>query len=220
MPKIVPRHKILAFYGQTDDIVFRRMEKFTVLAKAQGAKEHSTHYVDETSAETGIMGTNPSIRYAFDKFRGLPIQEDIVSITNQNLIGNDAIRSIIIVDTGTNIGFKRDYSVIPNLEGENNSIYTYSGTFHCNGNFVSGPVKTDDDYITISFEDWEPTNENDYIYEVFEDHSETWFYIGSKKRVLMPTTLEDQPITIVHATTFNETAITGLKVPEGIQIIE
>lgn len=64
------------------------------------------------------------------------------------------------------------------------------------------------------------TDENDYIYEVFADHSETWFYIGTKKRIIMPLTLEGQPVTIVHATTFTDKDITSVRIPEGIQIIE
>ena len=65
-----------------------------------------------------------------------------------------------------------------------------------------------------------PTDENDYIYEVFNDHSETWFYIGTKKRIIMPLTLEGQPVTIVHATTFTETDVVSVRIPEGIRIIE
>ena len=64
------------------------------------------------------------------------------------------------------------------------------------------------------------TDENDYIYQVFSDHSETWFYIGTKKRIIMPTTLEGQPVTVVHATTFTETDVTSVRIPEGIHTIE
>lgn len=74
--------------------------------------------------------------------------------------------------------------------------------------------------FNITDSDWIMTDENDYIYEVFEDHSETWFYIGSAPRICMPQTLEGKPLTIVHATTFNFTGVTGVKIPEGIIIIE
>lgn len=64
------------------------------------------------------------------------------------------------------------------------------------------------------------TSEADYIYEVFADHSETWFYTGQHTSIRMPVTLEGQPLTIVHATTFNFTNVTRVEIPDGIEIIE
>lgn len=149
MSKIVPRHKVLAFYGV--GATFYRMEKFAQLAKSQGASEHARHYVDESSGETDIMGINPSISYAFDKHRNLPVQEDIVNITNNGLLGNDAIRPIIIVDTETKVAYKREFSVIPNTDGDNTNVYTYNGTFKCSGDCIVGFALTSDNYRTISF---------------------------------------------------------------------
>ena len=160
-PTIVARHKIVAFYGvtttttsenvTTTTTTFYRMRKFTQLAKSQNPIEYSRQYVDEPFAVTDIMGYNPSIAYAFDKYRNLPIQEDIVKITNEELIGDDAKRPIIIVDTETNEAYKRDFSVIPNSEGDNINVYTYSGNFKCNGELIKGTATTSDDYQTITF---------------------------------------------------------------------
>lgn len=160
-PTIVQRHKIVAFYGvtttttaggtTTSTTTFYRMKKFTQLAKSQNPIEYGRQYVDEPFGVTDVMGYNPSIAYAFDKHRDLPIQEDIVKITNEELTGNEAIRPIIIVDTETNEAWKRDFSVIPNSEGDNINVYTYSGNFKCNGELIKGTAATSDDFQTVTF---------------------------------------------------------------------
>jgi len=152
-PTIVQRHKIVAFYGVTSNntVTYYRMKKFTQLAKSQNPIEYGRQYVDEPFAVTDVVGYNPSIAYAFDKHRNLPIQQDIVDITNGELLGDDAVRPIIIVDTETNEAYKRDFAVIPNNEGDNVNVYTYSGTFKCKGELVKGTASTSDDYQTITF---------------------------------------------------------------------
>lgn len=158
---IVQRHKIVAFYGvtttttsggtTTTTTTFYRMKKFTQFAKSQNPIEYGRQYVDEPFAITDIVGYNPSIAYAFDKHRNLPVQEDIVAITNEEKLGDDAVRPIIIVDTDTNEAYKRDFAVIPNSEGDNINVYTYSGNFKCKGELIKGTASTSDDFQTITF---------------------------------------------------------------------
>ncbi|WP_303838612.1 hypothetical protein [Ruminococcus flavefaciens] len=160
-PTIVQRHKIVAFYGvtttttsggtTTSTTTFHRMKKFTQLAKSQNPIEYGRQYVDEPFAVTDVMGYNPSIAYVFDKHRNLPVQEDIIKITNEELLGDDAVRPIIIVDTETNEAWKRDFAVIPNSEGDNINVYTYSGNFKCKGELIKGTAATSDDYQTVTF---------------------------------------------------------------------
>lgn len=153
MSKIVPRHKIVAFYGvsSSSTTAYYRMTKFTQLARPQNSIEYDRHYVDETVESNDVVGYNQSITYAFDKYRNLPVQEDIVNITNSELTGDSAVRSIVIVDTETKDAFKRDFAVIPNNEGDNINNYTYSGTFKCKGNLIPGVAETEDNYRTITF---------------------------------------------------------------------
>lgn len=66
----------------------------------------------------------------------------------------------------------------------------------------------------------EPTDENDYIYYLTDNHSETIRYIGSYENIIMPTTLEGKPLTIVGMTTFNYGDVQGVIIPEGITKIE
>ena len=65
------------------------------------------------------------------------------------------------------------------------------------------------------------TDENDYIYQVFPyDHVEIWFYIGAKIRIRVPETIENLPVTVIHATTFNTRNVVVVEMPEGIEVIE
>lgn len=149
MSKIVPRHKIVAFYGVNS--TYYRMTKFTQLSKPQNPIEYGRQYIDEDFESNDVVGYNQSITYAFDKYRNLPVQEDIVNITNSEITGDSAVRSIVIVDTDTNEAYKRDFSVIPNSEGGNTNAYTYSGNFKCKGNLIAGIAETEDNYRTITF---------------------------------------------------------------------
>ena len=160
-PTIVQRHKMVMFYGvptttgtgasATTTIKFTRMKKFTQLTPSKNAIEYSRQYVDEEFSQSDVVGYAPSTSYAFDKHRNLPVQADIIKITNDELLGDDAVRTLIMVDTDTNEAYQRDFSVIPNSEGDNINVYTYSGTFKCKGALVKGTVTTSDSFETVTF---------------------------------------------------------------------
>ena len=98
---IVARHKKLAFFGVigSDGIEkFLRMPKFTQLSQSKNPIEHNRQYVDEPFQETDVIGYSPSISYAFDLHRNCEVQKDIVNITDNELIGDEAVRNIVIVD--------------------------------------------------------------------------------------------------------------------------
>ena len=148
---IVQRHKVLAFYGvpgENDSVTYTRMSKFTSLTQNKNPIEYSRQYVDEPFTETDVVGYGPTIDYAFDK------HEDIVAVTNGEKLGDEAVRTIVIIDISdtTVTGFKREYSVIPGTEGDNVNIYTYSGSFKARGEKVDvSSITTTDDYQTITF---------------------------------------------------------------------
>ncbi len=159
--KIVERHKILAFYGvpgTNDAVTYHRMKKFTQFSHSKNPIEYSRQYVDEPFQQTDVVGFAPSYSYAFDKHTDLPVQTDMVNITNEEKLGDDAVRTIILVDTTTATGttsvtataYKRDYSVIPGTEGDNINIYTYSGDLKARGEQSQVTVSTSDDWQTIT----------------------------------------------------------------------
>ena len=99
--KMVQRADKLAFYGvkgEEDAVTYHRMKGFTDMSQSKNPKEYSRQYVDEYFEQTDVTGYSPSISYGFDQYVGNPVHEDIVAITDGEMIGNDAVRSIVIVD--------------------------------------------------------------------------------------------------------------------------
>lgn len=152
---IVARHKKLAFYGipgtTSGSVTYQRMTKFTSFGLSKNPKEYSRQYVDEPNTESDIVGYAPSIGYAFDRHTDNTVHDDIISITDKELLGDEAVRSIVIVDTVTKKAVKRDYAVLPNSEGDNTNAYTYSGDFKCKGAPIFGTAETADDWKTVTF---------------------------------------------------------------------
>lgn len=160
MNKLVKRSDKVAYFGvpQTDgSSTFMRMTGFTEMAVSKNAEEYSRQYVDEKFKQTDVTGYSPSIAYGFDLYDGNAVHEDIVSITDNEYVGTEAVRQIIIVDFSTESGdggysaIKRDFAVVPDSEGDSTEAYTYSGTFKVKGEKVFGTVTSEDDYATINF---------------------------------------------------------------------
>lgn len=153
MSDLVPRHKMLAFYGvpssSTAGYVLTRMQFFTELGLSKNPVEHSRKYVDEATERTDVVAFAPSIAYAFDKHRDNAVLTDIVGITDGEKLGSDAVRVIVWVDTHTGKGILREYTVIPDSEGDDANVYTYSGTFKANGEPTQVTATSSDDWMTI-----------------------------------------------------------------------
>lgn len=166
MGTIVPRHKMLSFYGVTatttdstttpptvtTTTTYHRMKFFTQLSKSRNPQEYSRKYVDEPTQRTDVTGFAPQIDYGFDKHRNDPVLTDIVGITNDELLGADAVREIVDVDVETGVAYKRCYTVSPGSEGDDVNIYKYSGSFKANGEQIKGLAVSSDDWQTITFE--------------------------------------------------------------------
>ncbi|MDE6005488.1 MAG: hypothetical protein K2G88_08905 [Oscillospiraceae bacterium] len=161
--KLVGRTGKMAFYLVPDktkeNSIYTRMEGFTSLSTSKGAKEYSRQYVDEDFERTDVIGYATSTSYAFDRYVGNPVLDDIILIHENELIGQDAVRSVIQVDmttvekngsTCTAKGKLRDYAVIPDSDGDSTDCMTYSGTFKTRGEMTDVEVTTTDDFQTVS----------------------------------------------------------------------
>ena len=137
---LVTRDKKVAFMavaGATDE-TYTRMTKFTEMSKSSNANEYSRKYVDQPGEDSDVTGYSPSYSYAFDQY-----------------VGN----AIIVVDftqPGTTDGSykakKREYSVIPDSDGDDENTYTYSGDLKSKG------VSTD--VIVTSSDNWKTCKES------------------------------------------------------------
>ena len=158
--KLVKRHQKLAYYGVVGEsaTVYHRMHGFTDLAKSSNPEEYNRRYVDEEHERSDVVGYSPSFSYGFDQFEDNAVHADIAKIADEELTGDEAVREIIIVDmtqdgTAENSkkAVKREFSVIPDSEGDTTDAYTYSGTLKVYGKKVAGTATSADDWETITF---------------------------------------------------------------------
>ena len=85
----------------TDGSHFERLEGFTTQTHNANPKEHNRQYVDEDTERTDVTGYSESVGYTFDHYIGQPALEEIVKITEEELIASDAVRRILTVDLST-----------------------------------------------------------------------------------------------------------------------
>ncbi|MBO5060238.1 MAG: hypothetical protein J6C82_04925 [Clostridia bacterium] len=144
---MIKRSDKKAFYGipaeGTGEPTFTRMKYFTELAISKNPAEYTRQYTDEDTERTDVVRYSPSMSFNFDDYEGDAVLTDIVSIINDERLGTDAQREIILVDFSkpTDTGYeayRRTFSVIADSEGDSMDAYTYSGTFKAVGKKVKG----------------------------------------------------------------------------------
>lgn len=159
MDKIAKRSDKIAFYGivNGEDTEYKRMRGFTELSINKNPVEYSRRYIDEKTERNDVVGYAPSISYSFDKFSDDAVHNDIIAVADNELIGSDAVRSIVLVDLTAEISdgsfpaVSRRWSVIPDSEGNDTDAYTYSGTLKANGDIIKGSATTSDNWMTCTF---------------------------------------------------------------------
>ena len=164
---LVTRPKKLAFYEVYRN-VFYRMEGFIDLSYSQNPKEYSRQYVDEEFERTDIVGYAPSISYSFDRYTGNEVLSDIVKITENEYVGDLMKRRIVTVDlsgvtSGGGNAKMREYSVIPDSNGDTTDCLTYSGNFKAKGALIDCIATSNDDWQTIQVTENVEYSANAYI---------------------------------------------------------
>ena len=157
---LVLRTGKVAFYHVPGQSAYTRMEGFTSLSTSKNPTEYERQYVDEDFKRTDITGYNTAIAYALDRYKEHPVTDDIINIHENELLGQDAVRSIINVDMttaqqgGSGIwaasAKMRDYAVIPDADGDTTDCMTYSGNFKTRGEMEDVTVYSTDDFQTIA----------------------------------------------------------------------
>ena len=98
---LVLRTGKVAFYHVPGQSVYTRMEGFTSLSTSKNPTEYERQYVDEDFKRTDITAYNTAIAYALDRYKKHPVTDDIIDIHENELLGQDAVRTIISVDMTT-----------------------------------------------------------------------------------------------------------------------
>ena len=131
--KLIGRHEKVAYYGIDNGdggVVYHRMSGFTKMSTSKNPVEYSRRYIDESFEQTDIVAISPSISFSFDRYSGNPVHDDIMKIADNEILGDGAVRSIVVVDFSTDDGnciyraIKRDFSVMVETEGDSLDAYT------------------------------------------------------------------------------------------------
>lgn len=154
---LVTRNKKVAFYKVGEE--FLRMTGFTAMSKSANPKEYARQYVDEAGEITDVTGYSPSIEYTFDQFSNNKVHQDIINITEDEKVGNDAVREIVIVDlmapvadeAGGYEARKRLMAVVPGTDGDNPDAYSYTGTLKSKSKSIKGIATLSVDGQTLTF---------------------------------------------------------------------
>lgn len=156
MDKILKRSDKVAFYGVAGSYTeFSRMRGFTEFSVSKNPVEYSRRYIDEQTERNDVVAYSPSISYSFDKFSDNDVHMELAEIADMEKVGADAVRNIIIVDLSGDADEKsavfREWTVIPDSEGNDNDAYTYSGSLKANGEIVLGTATSEDGWLTCTF---------------------------------------------------------------------
>lgn len=156
MDIIAKRSDKVAFMALSDaPDTYIRMRGFTEFSQSKNPVEYSRRYLDEKTERNDIVAYAPSISYSFDKFSDDAVHTELVSIADNENIGADAIRAVVLVDVSAEGDEKpavcREWTVIPNSEGNDSEAYTYSGTLKANGELITGTAASTDNWQTCTF---------------------------------------------------------------------
>lgn len=157
--KLVTRDKKVAYFGcvNGENTIYNRMRHFTSMSKSSNPNEYSRKYVDEAGENTDVTGYSPSISYGFDLYTNDAVHEEIIAITDGELVGDDAVRTILLVDftkqgtsKNSHKAIKRDYAVVPDSDGDDENTYTYSGNFKSKSDKTEVEVTSADNWATCT----------------------------------------------------------------------
>lgn len=155
--KIYNRADIVNFMntGTSQAPVFTRMQGFTEGGKTLNSSTYDRRYIDEKTERSTVTGYSTEIAYNFDRIEGNEIHDKIAEIHDKELVG-EAVE-ILTVNTVTHEAKLRNYSVIPDADGDSTDAYTYSGNFHADGDIVEGTATVSSDGMTATFTESTPT---------------------------------------------------------------
>ena len=156
--KIVGRHQMVAFL-KTGDNVFSRMTGFTSLSEKKNPKEYTRQYVDEEAERSDVIGYATSYDYEFDRYTENAVHNLLASISDEEIIGEDAQVEIVAVDLfdktsdGSYTARKRTYSVIPDSSGDGTDALVYKGSLKLASGLTKGTCTSDDKWQTCTFKE-------------------------------------------------------------------
>ena len=145
---LVLRYNKVAFYGvpaeSGNTLTYTRMHGFTDMSESKNSTTYDRKYVDKKTNDVDVTGFAPSIAFTYDEQTDDNVCKDITDIIDNEKLGTDAVRSIVVVDFTqpmTEGGFKayeRKWSIVADSSGSGTDTYQYSGTFNAKSEKVWG----------------------------------------------------------------------------------
>jgi len=135
--------------GTVAEPVYTRMQGFTEGGKSLNSSTYDRRYIDEKTERSTVTGYSTEIAYNFDRIVDNAIHEKLADIHDKELVGETV--QILTVNLKNNEARLRNYSVIPDADGDSTDAYTYSGTFHADGDIQEGTATVSADGITATF---------------------------------------------------------------------
>lgn len=135
--------------GTTENPVYTRMQGFTEGGKSLNSSTYDRRYIDEKTERSTVTGYSTEIAYNFDRIVDNAIHEKLADIHDKELVGETV--QILTVNLKNNEARLRNYSVIPDADGDSTDAYTYSGTFHADGDIQEGTATVSADGIAATF---------------------------------------------------------------------
>ena len=96
--ELVMRYQFESYMKCSDDAFHLIGEGFTAFPLALNPKEYTRKYIHDKTERSDVIGYAPSVSYSCDMIKGDPCVQEIVKITNNELVGNDTHREIVNVD--------------------------------------------------------------------------------------------------------------------------
>ena len=136
--KIYNRADIVNFMntGTAQAPTYTRMQGFTEGGKSLNSSTYDRRYIDEKTERSTVTGYSTEIAYSFDRIENNTIHETIASVHDNELVGE----SVTILTV-----------IIPDADGDSTDAYTYSGTFHADGDITEGTATVSADGMTATF---------------------------------------------------------------------
>lgn len=151
------RADIVNFMGLTLDATeFKRMTGFTDAGETLNAETYERRYVDEKTSRKDVTGYAREIAYGFDRFTNNSVHNLIANVHDLEQTG--VVVPIVTVNfnekeatANTFKAKKRNYSIIPDGNGDGTDAYQYSGAFGANGEIIKGTATSNDNWKTCTF---------------------------------------------------------------------
>ena len=113
---------------------YNRIRGFKNLASSKNPKEYTRQYVEMYQEVTDVVGMSESREFEFDQYTNDPVHDLLVSIFEDEKIGDAAKVEILTIDKNKdhlteNNAVLRSYTVIPDASADGVDAYVYTGRF-------------------------------------------------------------------------------------------